>query len=370
MSAQRITIHQFHYSITRSDAVSNQMFFIQQSLKEIGIGGEIFAKEIKDIPASRARPLEAQALWGCDLLLLHHSQGNPALDQILKVDVPKALIYHNITPEKFFRHDPYIAGLCRLGRKQLPQIRRAVIANFADSQYNSWELETQGFPRSPKLPLFDIGSGVPAIRKKKRAKGAARTLLFVGKLAPHKNQALLVKVCYYLNHFTGEPWDLVLVGGKDPIYGEYVRSLAKVLGVSSHVHIAGRADDRDLERYYRQADAFVCLSLHEGFCIPLIEAMKAGVPVFALPVAAVKETLGGAGLQLKTQKPHRIAAIIAAALEKNAYPRAILSTQKKRLQQMRPLQSKQRVQKICSKLVEVLRSSPGKPVDLAELEQS
>ena len=370
MSAQRITIHQFHYSITRSDAVTNQMFFIQQSLKEVGIGGEIFAKEIRDVPASRAKPLAAESLWGCDLLLLHHSHGNPALDEILKVDVPKALVYHNITPEKFFQHDPYIAQLCRLGRKQLPLIRRAVVANFADSQFNSWELETQGFPRSPKLPLFHLGSDAPPVRKKKRGKGAPRTLLFVGKLAPHKNQALLVKVCYYLNRFSGQSWDLVLVGGKDPIYGEYVRSLAKVLGVLPHVRFVGRADDREVEKYYRQADAFVCVSLHEGFCVPLVEAMKAGVPIFALPLAAVKETLGGAALQLKTQKPHRIAAIIAAALEKDRYPRAILKTQARRLQQMRPLQSKARVQKLCMKLVEALRASPGKPVNLADLETS
>src|SRR5688500_4281454 len=117
---QRLTVHQFHDSFQAHDAISNQMRFVREALKDNGIGGEIFARHLKGVTGDAVR-FSPTAAWNCDLLLIHHSQGSPWLNEVLRIEVPKALVYHNITPSEYFAHDPYIQKLCLMGRRQLLQ---------------------------------------------------------------------------------------------------------------------------------------------------------------------------------------------------------------------------------------------------------
>ena len=334
----KAVVHQFHYSVAPGDAITQQMLLIRNVLKKAGIEGEIFAVENR-FPERPIRRYSPEAMGDGSLLLLHHSQGNPSLEELLRLPVPCALMYHNITPEEFYRHDPYIAHLSHLGREQLLLLRRRVVATYAASAYNAFELKTLGFGECPVLPLVDLSERRPS-RAKEKKNGP---ILFVGRIAPHKNQALQIKSYYYLRRIWKDAPELVLVGGGDPFYLRYLKLLTKGLQLDGNVRFAGKISAEALAELYRDARAFLCTSLHEGFCVPLVEAMCAGVPVFALPLTGAKGTLGGAGLQLLSRKPHRIAEALFVTLNRPEAVKAILLGQEQRLKQLAREQTPGRV---------------------------
>jgi glycosyltransferase involved in cell wall biosynthesis len=353
----RMKIHQFYYSASAADAVTNHTLLIQESLREIGISGDIFCQEAKGLAPERIRPFTPTSLWNCDLILIHHSGGNPALKELLKIEVPKALVYHNITPAKYFAHDAFLANTCHAGRKQLRLLRDAVVASFAVSGFNRSELEAEGFRGTELFPLLDLSDvSLPPLLPKKNEK--ILRLLFVGKLTPHKNQALLLKTLFYLKKISKKEVKLTLIGRADPVYGKYLPLLAQVLDLREEVDFSGAISAERLEECYQSASAFICPSLHEGFCVPLVEAMAHGLPIFALSVPGVCETLSGAGIELTTQKPHRLAEIILAALESPRVVETVLESQRERLQSLKERQIRQRIQTLCRDLLHSLRKAP------------
>jgi glycosyltransferase involved in cell wall biosynthesis len=353
MNEPCLQVHQFHHSVSQADAVTNHLFFIQECLREIGVGGDIFAAETHQLEGNRVHPWTPDTFIDGDLLLIHHSQGNPWLREVLTAEVPKAVVYHNITPPRFFAHDPYLADLCRMGRRQLPLLRDSVLMGFAVSDYNAAELRAAGFSKVDRLPLHDLETA--EVSAAFRRPGRTLDLLFVGKLTPHKNQALLIQTLYFLKAILQTPLRLTLVGREDRIYGEYLRLLTRALGLQKEVRFTGPVSAAQLGKYYRSANAFLCPSQHEGFCVPLVEAMLHRVPVFALPQPGVKETLRGAGVECRTQKPHELAEIIAGVLEDPHAIKAILVGQQRRLRALGQTQKAARVQSALMDILQTLK---------------
>lgn len=353
---ERPVIHQFQTCVSEGDAITQQMLFIRKSLKEARIDGELFAERKAVISGQPVHALSVTELAKADRILIHHATGNPQLPTLLSINVPKALVYHNITPGIYYRHDPYLRSLLELGRRQLRQLRDSVVATFADSRFNAGELENLGFPKVQVFPLFDLKSVPTPRRPHPRSESRQRRLLFVGKICAHKNQALLVQILYCLKQMSLARYQIVLVGKSDPVYREYLKLLSRALEVEEDVSFAGKAPQGKLIDYYRNADAFVCSSLHEGFCIPLIEAMCSRLPVFALASAAVPETLGGAGVAIHTQNPQPIAALIDAVLSsrdsEEGFCSAILKGQEQRLEQLSDFQCSRTVQSLCQALLQ------------------
>ncbi len=328
------------------------MLLIQKALKEVGIGGDIFARHVRPDPWKGARLFSEKLIWNCDLLLIHHSQGSPWLNRVLGIEVPKALIYHNITPAEYFRHDSYIANLSRLGRAQLLLLQKEVKRAFGDSKYNLKELEELGFKNPERFPLLDLEHFSISKRKETQAK----RFLFVGKITPHKNQALLVKVFFYLRKILPTSPQLCLVGGSDPLYGRYVRLLIQLLGLQEHVALSGKATNEDLDEHYKYSDAYISMSLHEGFGVPLVEAMRFGLPVFALPHAAIPETLGKAGFRIKGHHPLRIAQQIAADIQNEELRRQVLQAQIQRFKELQKTQTTPRIQELIQETLHAIHT--------------
>lgn len=353
ISEQRLTIHQFHYSVQPHDAVTNHMRLIRTALQFQGIGGKIFAFEIKGADEIEVFPFSMSALWDCDLLIVHHSQGNPRLNEVLQLERPKAMIYHNITPPEFFRHDPFLASLSRLGRKQLDTLRTQVVCAFAVSEYNAKELESRGFEVQSVFPLIDIRTLLE--KPFKNRDRAEKQILFVGRGTPHKNQAQLIQTFYYLQDFWKGSGRLTLVGRCDPIYEPYLKLLVRSLRLEGSVHFMGRLEDRELKKLYFEASAFVCMSRHEGFCIPVVEAMLAQIPVFAWGCPGVCETLGCSGVLLNSGLPHRMAAIIATTLDQASLVRAIVQKQNVRLKELAKVHNRERIVNLLLSVIDEFR---------------
>jgi glycosyltransferase involved in cell wall biosynthesis len=233
-----------------------------------------------------------------------------------------AVNYHNLTPPSAYdKWEPAIAAEQRWARRQIGNLSGRASLAICDSSYNARELESSGYRATAVCPvLVDMerfgpgeASDVPEISDgiaHRDADGRTRWL-FVGRIAPHKAQHRLVEALATYAKFYGDNVRLDLIGRPGSIrYAQAVRGCAEELGVGDLVTIAGDLDDRAVGTYYRKADVFVSASVHEGFCVPIVEAMYHGVPVVALGCAAVPETVGGAGLLVDRSDP----AVLATAV--------------------------------------------------------
>jgi glycosyltransferase involved in cell wall biosynthesis len=155
--------------------------------------------------------------------------------------------------------------------------------------------------------------------------------LFVGRLSPNKCHQDLIKAFAVHRQVFDPKARLRLVGGSSSrIYEKALRKLAEGIGVDGAVDFVGEASDAVVGAHFRAADVYVSVSEHEGFGVPLLEAMHHRLPVVAFGAAAVPETIGGAGLCLESKAPttvatavHRVltdeplrAALVAAGIER------------------------------------------------------
>jgi glycosyltransferase involved in cell wall biosynthesis len=278
------------------DAVTNQGFAWRRLFESWGWGGADYAEVLSPNMGRRTvRPLRELDPASDEVLLLHYSGYAPAVVRLLETPRRSLLISHNITPARYFwAHEPLEGVRCALAPAQLIELAQRADSVAGVSEYNARQLRSAGVGDVDVIPvLFD--------RSALGAAGAAPdgppTLLFVGRLAPHKRQDLVIRAfAEYQRHAPGAR--LVLVGVPiSPSFEQRLRTLADELAPGAVTFENGIASAR-LWDHYRSAHAFVSLSEHEGFCIPLLEAFHFGVPVLARDAGAVGEVVGDAGVLL------------------------------------------------------------------------
>jgi glycosyltransferase involved in cell wall biosynthesis len=283
----------------------------------MGRRSELFAdaRHIAPDLAGQVRPhteWDAVAQPG-DVAVLHYSIASPAFAWIAERAGRTAIHYHNITPARLLWRDaPGIARECADGRRMLGDLAGEVAAAAADSAFNAAELDELGFPDPHVLGV--LRRPRPG-RVRTRARDGRTRLLFVGRGIPNKAQHDLILALAALRQ-TGVDAELQLIGswgGAEP-YQRRCRRLAAALHVEDAVMIRGGISDDELSQAYADADAFVCLSDHEGFCVPLVEAMEANLPIVAYDAGAVAETVGEAALLLDEKPPSLVAEAVVETL--------------------------------------------------------
>jgi glycosyltransferase involved in cell wall biosynthesis len=307
-----LNVHQVLSGAGPYDAVTTQALAFRDRFRVWGWGGRDVAAEIDPRIGDRIAPLRsltAAGIGASDVLLVHYSAYAPKLRGVLEMPQRKLLISHNITPARWFwDHDPQAGVVCALGRKQLPQFAAAVDVAAGVSLYNAQE-----FGSDVVIPiLFDpAGLGVPRRPPADPATWTAPdapTILFVGRLAPHKRQDAVIRAFELYRRRHAPAARLVLVGA--PInwpYDAAMRVLAEEISPGRVTIESGLTNEQLAERW-RWADAFLCLSEHEGFCIPLLEAFHFGVPVIARAIGGVPEVAGDAALLLGDDDDESVAA--------------------------------------------------------------
>jgi glycosyltransferase involved in cell wall biosynthesis len=312
------TVHHFHPTLVPADAISNHVVALHELARRDGRDSRVYAIESSRAIDGGVLPYRRlfRAVQPDDTLLLHFSMGNEIFDQLAKLPARKVLIYHNVTPAEFFTGiNPHAALHAQLGRKQLLTLAAHVELGVGVSDYNRRELEAAGFTRTAVVPLlidwtaYEVAPD-PAVLAQW---ASVRTkLLFVSRIAPHKRQDDLIRLIAYYRACIDPEAQLILVGSyrDQPQYHARLRALAQELGVTGAVTFAGSVSLPALVAYYRSATAFVSLSEHEGFGVPLLEAMRFDLPVVAYDAGAVAETLGEAGLRVKTRELPEIAELV------------------------------------------------------------
>jgi glycosyltransferase involved in cell wall biosynthesis len=303
-----LNVHQVLSGAGPYDAVTTQALAFRDRFRAWGWGGRDVAAEIDPRIGDRIASLRSLDARDGDVLLVHYSAYAPKLRGVLEMPQPKLLISHNITPARWFwDHDPQAGVVCALGRKQLPQFAAAADVAAGVSLYNAQE-----FGSDVVIPiLFDpAGLGRPraAVEATAWSAPAAPTILFVGRLAPHKRQDAVIRAFELYRRRHAPDARLVLVGA--PInwpYDAAMRVLAEEISPGRVTIESGLTNEQLAERW-RAADAFLCMSEHEGFCIPLLEAFHFGVPVIARAIGGVPEVAGDAALLLGDDDDEGIAA--------------------------------------------------------------
>lgn len=319
-----IEIHQFLPSFAPRDAIGAHTIEVQKVLCSLGIPSEIYAGEARDVPRGsvhshqsfrpRGRPEET-------FILYQSSTGSPVGDYVLARPERKLINYHNVTPAAFFGPWlPHVAVEVEQGRRQLASFAPVCELGIAVSSYNERELLEAGFPRTVVAPVivdftvFDSQVDSPTLERLNKAKrSGGADWLFVGRVAPNKAQHDLVTAFALYRSVYDPHARLHLVGGHTQGYAQAVMALVEDLDLADAVNLADSVSPGALSAYYRCADVFVCASDHEGFGVPLLEAMHHRVPIVAYAAAAVPEMLaGGAGLVLDEKQP----AVLAAAVHR------------------------------------------------------
>lgn len=336
-----MNVHQLLSGAGPHDAITTEALAFRSYFRKWGWGGGDHAARIVPGCNGSIAPLAQLRSSPEDVLLLHHSARAPGLRELLALPNRKLLLYHNVTPADWlWDQAPLVAVQCAIGREQLPELVQAVDVAAADSAFNAAELRAFGASRTEVIPLLvDLGRLGPAAGGPPESMGRSPTIIFVGRLSPHKRQDAVIKAfSLYRRHREPEA-RLLLVG--DPLttgYAEQLRMLADEL-VPGAVTIESGLPDQELGERYRAADVFLCLSEHEGFCIPLLEAFYFGLPVIARPAGAVPETVGDAAILIEDSDLAVVAELVHLAVS-DAELRAELS---RRTQQRLELYSPERV---------------------------
>ena len=334
-------IHQLLPNLAYGDAISNQATFIREVLRDLGHESEIFVQHLEDPMRELGRPFGPGVIERSDGLLYHHSIGTVLTPHAIAHRAPKALVYHNITTAHFFDPwEPSFATLLEAGRKDMHNLAPAFPVSCGDSAYNAAELGETGFAAPRVLPIFidPLRWAQPADPEWMKTLQDGRTnVLFVGRVAPNKCQHDLVKA--FDEYLSYDPEArLLLVGGwpDGAPYATYVRELAHSLGIDSQVHLVRRSSEAQLVACYRTAHLFWSMSEHEGFCVPLVEAMWFDVPVLAYRSSAVPETLGSAGLMFTEKKLPELAALAHLLVEDPELRKTVLAAQRIRRRDFLP----------------------------------
>lgn len=337
-------IHQFLPTLGYADAIGNQALYLQTVLRDQGFTSEIFAGgwDPRLARACHSHADYKQYSHTDNLVLLHFSIGGKVNQLAQQIQDQVALIYHNITPGYFFYGvNDYIAQLCDDARKVLPVFTRIAPA-IADSPFNALELEALGFGVVAIVPPVSDSDRLTQLRNNADAQAVRHLFgkqdtcdwLFVGRQAPNKCIEDIIKSFYYYHTWIEPKSRLLLVGNGAgmELYVDSLYALVTQLGLDGAVVFGGYQPDGGLAAFYEMADLYISMSEHEGFCVPLIEAMHFNIPILAFNSTNVPYALEKAGVLINAKNHPVIAEVAHEMITNNPMRTKMIECQNRRLQ--------------------------------------
>jgi glycosyltransferase involved in cell wall biosynthesis len=298
-------INQWVPAAHRGDAIGDSARRVRDLLRDMGHEAELYALTIDDGLRHDVRPFADERARRGDVTIFHYALPSAMTAAFASLPGGRVLQYHNVTPASFFApYDPGLFRLATLGRRELATLAGSVELALGDSDYNRQELASLGFAETSVFPI-----AVDTSRITRRIERPALdeilddglvNFLFVGRIAPNKRIEDLIRLAEQYKRNIDAYFRFIFVGRHDvvPRYYSMIRALMTEYRLLNDRFIfTGGVPDEDLAVYYRHAAVYISMSEHEGFCVPLLEAMAADVPVLAFASTAVPDTLGGAGVQ-------------------------------------------------------------------------
>jgi glycosyltransferase involved in cell wall biosynthesis len=316
-------VHQAVVVVAPNDAVTDSVLALRSLLRQRG-PSEVFALHVHPELAGEVhlysdypyfKPADPDPLT-----IVHVSMGDDAfLPFLAQIPGRFVLYYHNITPSGYFTSwDPATARVLEVARRYIGDLRDRVVYAIATSEYCASELRKAAYTdvRIGGLPLDveRLTTIRPAVIPEV---GDGPVVLSVGQLYPHKRPDLLLAAFHRLVTCFRPDARLVIAGAaRLPAFESAVRGFVNRLGLGPCVLMTGEIPAAELVAWLRRADLFVTVSEHEGFCVPVVEAMFFDVPILGRDCAAIPETMGDAGILLPFGAgPTALARVMSAMLE-------------------------------------------------------
>lgn len=326
-------------TISFGDAVSNDTIALKGAIEEMGFKTEIYAENIDSrLPKNTAEPVEKiKKLNKDDVMIYHKSTGTDLSFKLDHYKCRKIMVYHNVTPPEFFR--PYnlsSSALTEYGLEGVKYLKDKVDYCLAVSAFNKSNLIDMGYKcpidiRPILIPFDDYKKEPDKEIIKKYTEDGWTNIVFVGRIAPNKRHENLIRTFYQYKKINPKS-RLILVGSYSGMenYYERLQKYVNALGLED-VIFTGHIKFNQILAWYRAADIFLCMSEHEGFCVPLVEAMFFDVPIVAYDTSAIADTLGGSGMLLNDNDPLFAAMVIDRLVTDEELRKSVLEKQRKRL---------------------------------------
>ncbi|MGL6076238.1 MAG: glycosyltransferase family 4 protein [Fimbriiglobus sp.] len=310
-------------TLVEGDAVGNDVFGMTKALRKQGHDVQLVAWYSRvNEPVRTPDELPKILRNPNDVLIYHHSIGCEwAVKAVEKLPCRKIVKYHNVTPAKFFANaNPEVAKGCEEGVAQVRRLARSGAELWADSEFNAEDFRLARAGSSVQvLPPFHHADQLLQLEPDAHAVSGlddwSTNILVVGRLVPNKNIPLAVQA---FAEFRGrhDPHSRLIIVGDSPVpeHATEVHQLMEASGHADSIVITGKVTTAQLKALYLTADVLLVTSLHEGFCVPLIEAMGLMLPSVAVPNAAIPST-GSDAVLYASADPKAIAEKLAEATQ-------------------------------------------------------
>lgn len=332
-------IFQVIENLVYGDAISNYCRNIYKLLKENGYETAIFAvhydKRLDDEKVLSIDDLPE--LLKDDLMIYQMCQKSMINKMITNWKCKKACIYHNVTPAHFFfPYDVFQSAFQKRGLREINKLNKSFDYIWGDSFFNCQDLISMGYDKnkvavSPIIIDFDDFLQEPDEKIRKKYSDEWVNILFVGRVAPNKKHEDIIRIFTYYKKYVNQKSRLILIGSFfNAAYQNCLERYVEELDVKD-VIFPGHISFKEILGFYKTANVFLCMSEHEGFCVPLLEAMLFDIPIIAYDCTAVPETLGESGILVQEKNPAQVSFMIDQVINNAELQREIIEKQRKRL---------------------------------------
>ncbi len=336
-------IIQMLVTLQKGDAIGNFTLKLYEKLNAEGYDTEIYAYNISSGIKTAKNMSHFKGVEEEDLIIYQMCEGHMINEIIKDLKCKKMAIYHNITPAKFFEeYGKMYYEFQNRAVEVISSLKDTFDHCVADSEFNKTDLISMGYEgdKIKVLPLiidFDDYQKDPDMNIIEKYKDDYVNILFVGRIVQNKKFEDIIRIFAYYHRFVNPKSRLFLIGSFFiPEYTDVLQSYIAYLGLLDSVIMPGHSSFAEILGYYRCADVFLCMSEHEGFCVPLVEAMMFDVPIVAFSSCAVPQTLGGSGVLTDNKDPKKISRIIDKIVSDTDYCKEIIWGQRERLKYFAP----------------------------------
>ena len=332
-------VNQWVPAAHKGDAIGDSARRVRDLLRGMGHESELYALTIDDELRHDVRPFSDPSSKRGELTIFHYALPSPMTEAFAALGHGRVLQYHNVTPASYFApYDPALFRLASLGRSELETLVGRVDLALGDSDYNRRELEAVGFDRTSVFPIAVDTSRITRFADRPALDtildDGLVNFLFVGRIAPNKKIEDIIRLAEFYKRYVDAYYRFIFVGRFDvvPRYYSMIRALMTEFRLLNDRFVfTGPISDEELAVFYRHAAVYISMSEHEGFCVPLVEAMAADVPVLAYAAAAVPDTLAGAGVQFAPKDLEFAAELLGTLAFDDSLRAQVVAGQRRRL---------------------------------------
>lgn len=331
-------IHQILPNMEYGDAISNYAILLRRIIRSWGARSNIYAQFVHPNFSRVARLAHffPRDLPETAVTIYHYSIGSEVTPLVRSLPGRKILIYHNITPPNFsLTGGGSLASRFYAGLEELKTFTDVPDIAVGDSEFNRQALINYGFTRTDVMPLvidYNAFERRPERRLMRELDDGAVNFITVGRIYPHKKIEDVIAAFIFYKRYVNERSRLFIIGDPQGMedYFSRLQTIVQNHGTQDIV-FTQKVRFRELLAYYQRAHVYLCMSEHEGFCVPLLECMYLGVPIIAYNKTAVSETMGEAGVLVNEKDFAHIAEMANLMIRDEDFRTRVINRQKDRV---------------------------------------